>query len=570
MQSVLQFRSFRRNVQAQVSRHDSLQKANSRSPNRSSTAASFSDHTTTEERHVGFLAEPVRQQRSHQQSGHALHHTLTGIATRTLTGTNDQVFVVGYEGDDDDLNPHNWSYLRRWLVTIMVASLGFIVGIASSIDSIGADLAATDLHVSDVAESLATGIYLVGFGVGALVAGPFSETFGRNPVYITTLAIFILFEVGAALAPNFAAQILFRFFAGFFGATPLVVSGGSLADVWTPVERTLTFPLFAQFAFLGPVLGPVLSGFISQSYLGWRWCDWITVIWAGAIWIVLVLFLPETYAPMLLKWKAQHMRSITGDNRYKAPLEIRETTFFQRMGTALWRPFVICFRELIVLLIALYLTVIYIVLFGFLTAYPFIFGDVHGFGLGLQGLSFVGIAIGLTLCVFAVPVVYMRYKKGVARSKNGKLPPEQRLVLAMCLGWTLPVSLYWMAWTDYSDISVWSPLGASVLTGIGILSVFISCYQYIIDSYEIYAASALAAITFIRYMASGGAVVFAFPMYSNIGVHWALTTFATVSLIMVPIPFVFYRYGKFIRSKSKFAVVDELDAEPSKPEHEVD
>lgn len=118
----------------------------------------------------------------------------------------------------------------------------------------------------------------------------------------------------------------------------------------------------------------------------------------------------------------------------------------------------------------------------------------------------------------------------------------------------IPASLFWMGWTDYSNISVWSPLAATVLTGIGILSVFISCYQYIIESYGIYSASALASVTLIRYLAAGGMVVAASPMYENLGVHWALTLLAFLSLLLVPVPFFFYRYGKRIRNWSRYAV----------------
>lgn len=281
--------------------------------------------------------------------------------------------------------------------------------------------------------------------------------------------------------------------------------------------------------------------------------DWITLIWAALVTIIVVFFLPETYTPILLKWKALHLREATSDMRYRAPIELRQEKFWSRMRTALIRPFQILFLEPIVMLLTLYLTIIYVALFGFLTAYPFVFGDVYGLGLGLQGLCFCGLAVGLCLCSLAVPFVYLRYKKGIENSANGDLPPEQRLILPMALAWMIPAGLFWMAWTDYSSVSVWSPLAASVLVGIGILSVFISSYQYVIDAYGIYAASALASFTFVRYMCSGAAVMFAYPMFVNLGNHWALSLLGFLSLVMVPVPFVFFIYGYKIRSYSRFA-----------------
>lgn len=136
-----------------------------------------------------------------------------------------------------------------------VVLIGWIVGFASSVDSFALDKAAREFHVSEVVESLATGLYLVGFGCGALVAGPFSEEFGRNLVYIVTLLLYMVFIMASALAPNIGAQCAFRFLAGFCGSTPLTCAGGSLSDLWSPMERVWAFPVFANAAFMGPIIG---------------------------------------------------------------------------------------------------------------------------------------------------------------------------------------------------------------------------------------------------------------------------------------------------------------------------
>ena len=94
-----------------------------------------------------------------------------------------------------------------------------------------------------------------------------------------------------------------------------------------------------------------------------------------------------------------------------------------------------------------------------------------------------------------------------------------------------------------------------MLTNIlGTLCVFVTSYQYIIDCYETYAASALASITFIRYIASGGMIVVGIPFYKNLGVPYTLTIMACISVLLVPVPYLFYKYGWWIRSKSKYAI----------------
>lgn len=78
--------------------------------------------------------------------------------------------------------------------------------------------------------------------------------------------------------------------------------------------------------------------------------------------------------------------------------------------------------------------------------------------------------------------------------------------------------------------------------------------MYVIDSYSIYAASALGFMTISRYLAAGGMTVVGFPFYGNMGVHWTLTILASISVLMTPVPYVFYRYGVVIRGSSKYAV----------------
>lgn len=217
-----------------------------------------------------------------ETAGPAFGRTLTGINVRSRTtneGGHDRgkVFIVGYQGDDDLLNPHNWSITKRMSVTTLVALIGLIVGVASSIDSAALDQAAKEFKVTEVTESLATALYLIGFGAGAFFAAPISETVGRIPVYIVTLFLFMVFIMASALAPNIGAQLVFRFFAGFFGSTPLTCAGGSLSDMWTATERTAAFPVC--YLFFYNIIRSIPDkpiGFRQQcilgSYLRYAWC----------------------------------------------------------------------------------------------------------------------------------------------------------------------------------------------------------------------------------------------------------------------------------------------------------
>ncbi|KAJ4369647.1 hypothetical protein N0V83_005409 [Neocucurbitaria cava] len=625
MQSVLQYRKLRTQVERQYNRHDQQQEkppnhpvslndteAQNSQPRSSSTStASSSEESDADKRtdpekdaafpdtgsrsvgpsnlrHGGKDGHDAQQMRNdvnaslengHRHTSlrdaHTLSRTitarsfgarlgaaLTGIAVHDratyLDGVGEgQAFIVGFEGDNDSMKPQNWSRTKRMCTTLMVAAIALVVGAASSIDSPAASKAAQEFRVSEVVEILATGLYLVGFGIGALFAGPFSETLGRNPVYIITLTIYMIFIMASGLAKNIQQQLVFRFFAGFFGATPLTCAGGTISDLWRPMERTFAFPVFANAGFLGPVIGPVMGGFIAQSdAVSWRWVEWTSLIMSGLVLVLILVFQSETYAPILLRWKAQHLRKITGDPRYTTDMEIHGKPFHERLSTALSRPFLLTFREPIIVLIMLYLTVIYIVLFTFLDGYNYIFGEIHGTSVGITGLCFVSIAIGLFGASLWVPLLYKwskRDMRAIQERGGSRLPPEFRLWHAMLGAPAIPISLFWMGWTSNSSISIWSPIAAGVLFGYGVLCVFISSYQYIIDSYEIYAASALTSVTLVRYVAAGGMTVVGIPFYENMGVHWTLTILGGISALLVPVPYLLYAYGEKIRRLSKYA-----------------
>ncbi|KAL9050337.1 MAG: hypothetical protein Q9162_006688 [Coniocarpon cinnabarinum] len=280
---------------------------------------------------------------------------------------------------------------------------------------------------------------------------------------------------------------------------------------------------------------------------------------SGFVLGLVLLFQPETYSPVILKWKATHLRTLTNDQRYASPIELRADTFPRRLKLALYRPFSLTFQEPIIILIALYLSVVYMssILFTFLDGYDYIFREIHGTSEGITGTCFLGIASGLCFATTLIPLIYTWAKRDLRKiqEKGGdQLPPEFRLWFTMLGGSVcIPLSLFWMGWTSDANISIWSPLIASVFFGYGILTVFISSYQYIIDSYEIYAASALASVTLLRYLAAGGMVVVGIPFYKNLGVHYTLTILACISATLVPVPYVFYHFGFRLRRMSKFA-----------------
>ncbi|EUC26749.1 hypothetical protein COCCADRAFT_113482 [Bipolaris zeicola 26-R-13] len=483
---------------------------------------------------------------------------MAGVSIQTTT-TGESFYRVDWESTSDSFNPRNWSLKKRIRTLLLLDLIAAVMTVASAIESPVAPQAAQFFHASETLQAFSgTGTYLVGFGLGALLAAPASEILGRYSVYLYSLCVCECWLLGSALAQNSGSLIVFRFLAGLFASAPLTVAGGSMSDLWNTKEMTWAFPMFAVVGFGGPALAPVIASYIGQSrYTSWRWAEWLVVILNGFCILMVVLGMEETFAPQLLQTKAKQLRVLTGDDRFKTAKEIDEAGPRSLLKKDFTRPFRLAL-EPIVLFLTLYNTIIYVVMFTFLVGYPYIFGQTYGIDQGLKNLCFLGLLVGILLSTALFPFILAKMdqlclEKGDDGSGQS-IPQESRLMFAMFGAPLLPIGLIWMGWTDTPTISIWSPLAASVTIGLGTVCIFISSYMYIIDSYQIYAASALTFVTIVRYVIAGVMTVVGILMYKNLGTHWTLTALGCISAVVTPVPYVLYYYGETIREKSKLAV----------------
>lgn len=136
-------------------------------------------------------------------------------------------------------------------------------------------------------------------------------------------------------------------------------------------ERVYIVTYYAMMLELAATVAPVSGSFIVMATsVSWRWVDWATNILAGILLVLVVLFLPETDSPILLRWKAQQLRCLTGDNRYRGPLEFKKVALRRRLRNALSRPIIFFWTEAIIVVFSLYMSIVFIILYTSLQALP--------------------------------------------------------------------------------------------------------------------------------------------------------------------------------------------------------
>ena len=282
-------------------------------------------------------------------------------------------------------------------------------------------------------------------------------------------------------------------------------------------------------------------------------------IFTGVLWIVASLVIPETYPPVLLRKRAEALSKTSG-KIYRSKLEIStgpRPSVTQTFKTALSRPWVLLLREPIVLLLSVYMAIIYGTLYMMFAAYPIVYQQQRGWSEGIGGLAFLGVAVGMIIAVIYTIPDNNRYLRAATKAtangaKNGA-PPEARLPPAMIGSVCLPVGLFWFAWTNAPSIHWIVSIIATAPFGFGMVLVFLSIMNYLIDSYTIYAASTLAANTVLRSIFGAVFPLFTTYMYDGLGIHWASSIPAFLALACVPFPFLFFKYGPAIRRRCKFA-----------------
>lgn len=381
----------------------------------------------------------------------------------------------------------------------MLAYTTLVSTFGSSIFSSTTTVLAADYHVSSEVTLLGLSLYVLGFATGPVCWAPLSELRGRKLPILIGMTGLTLFEFAVATGKDLQTILICRFFSGFFGACPIAVVAAVFSDIYDNRYRGVAITVFSITVFMGPLLAPFISGFIVDSYLGWRWTQYLIGIMASAALILDVLFLQETYPPIVLIEKAAELRRRTRNWGIHAKQEEIEVDLKELISKNFSRPLKILASEPIVLLLSIYMAFIYGLLYLFMTAYPIVFQEIHGFNKGVGGLPYFGMAVGELLAGLFIISQVPAYNKKLAANNNVPVP-EWRLPPAIIGGVSFSLGLFWFGWSGYKASIHWIvPTLSGLLTGFGLLSIFLQCLNYIVDAYLLLYAIPLRFISFVSF-----------------------------------------------------------------------
>jgi MFS family permease len=348
-------------------------------------------------------------------------------------------------------------------------------------------------------------------------------------------------------------MIAFRFLSGLGGSAPLALGGGVLSDLFNAEERGKAISIYSLAPLLGPAVGPIAGGFITENTT-WRWVFYSTTIADALIQLFGLFFLQETYPPVLLHRKKKAMIKETGNEALHTEFDHPERTVAKTLRISLIRPFKLLGTQVIVQVLAIYMAYLYGLMYLVLSTFPGLWENSYHESVGIGGLNYISLGVGFFLgtqvCAPCQDMIYRSLKK-----KNGGVgKPEFRVPLMIPGALLVPIGLFIYGWTSqYHTHWIFPNIGAAIFAA-GVIIGFQCIQTYIVDSYTRYAASAVGAATVLRSLAGFGFPLFAPYMYSALDYGWGNSLLAFIAIgLGWPAPILLWKFGEKLRKRSTFA-----------------
>ncbi|KZM25858.1 uncharacterized protein EKO05_0009066 [Ascochyta rabiei] len=462
-----------------------------------------------------------------------------------------RVYGCTWDGPDDPEDPYNWSSFHKimigtifsfgQLVTLMSASM-----IASALGEIAHDL---DTTASTGQIILST--YFLGLAFGPFLAAALAEMYGRRPIWIFGNAWYILWNAICPVGNSTGLMIFGRLMTGVGASVGITLTGPVMADLYREKDRGKSLAIASLLPYLGPALGPIVGGIVTQL-VKWTWVFWIMSLFNTAVTIVGIIYIRETYTPVLLRRKAAAQSNAAPPTIVPGSILGVWKDFASRLSGHLMRPLRLLFTRPIIQFIALVLALNFGVYCFMLSTFASLWINKYNQSELASSLHYISIAIGSTIAGQAGGHLMDFVYNKLSKRNGGQGKPEFRvpyLVPGLIL---MPAGLFWYGWSAQYTISwVMVDFGAAILT----LGSFVSAqamYAYQLDEFAEFGASANAASRMFSAVMGFAFPIFAPQLYEALGYGWGNSLLAFIMIaIGFPIPIILWFWGQKLRALGK-------------------
>lgn len=278
------------------------------------------------------------------------------------------------------------------------------------------------------------------------------------------------------------------------------------------------------------------------------------VIVGGTFTLFVMIFNRETNPVIILQRKTNRLRkelnrpdlrSYYDDSRKQ---QSKTAHFIHRLTT----PFQLLFGSPIVAIMALYIAVVYGCLYLLFTTVTEVFQKDYHWSEQISGLAYIGLGLGFVAGQMVFGFFSDRVLVKLKARNNNVFEPEMRLPLTIPFSLFVPISFFWYGWSVQAHTHWIVPIIGLFPFAFGLIGIFGTLQTYIIDSYPLFAASGIAAITVTRSLFGALLPLAGPPMYDALGYGWGNSLLGFVTLGLVSMPILFNRVGGKLRKRSPF------------------
>ncbi|CAK7217571.1 hypothetical protein SBRCBS47491_003204 [Sporothrix bragantina] len=512
-------------------------------------------------------AEPVREEPMADDKG--------------LSCCDDEQPEVPPDPAEEGLVPPRYSvyslWEKRWIV-LAVSAAAFFSPVTAQIYLPALNVIAADFRITATQVNLTMTTYMIFQGITPMFVGGLADGAGRRPAYMICFAVYIVANVGLAVCHNYASLLVVRMIQSAGSSSTIALCQAVVADIVTSAERGQYIGFTVLPTVLAPTLGPILGGVLSQ-YLGWRSIFWFLVISSAVMFVVLLLFLPETcrqivgdgsirphplyrtFWQLFTDWRAKRQyRKKRAKNNDSSGLE-RTPTRASSVRPPLKVTFPNPLRSLLMLfekqigILVGYNAIVFAGFYSISVAMPSQYALVYGYNDLVIGLMYIPMAAGSALTAFVMgPLMNWNYRRHARRlgmpvdksrqTDLAQFPIERaRLEIGIPLAVLAAAVLLCWGWALQCRVSVALPCVLNFLYGIGMIGFNNATSVLLIDVSPGQAGAAVAANNLARCLLGALFSAVIVPMIDRLGVGWAFVLLGLLYIVFLPLMFLLMRNG---------------------------
>lgn len=487
---------------------------------------------------------------------------------------------------DDPDNPRNWPSAFKWSIVCLLALLAFtvtftcisVVPFATHIvEELEGDHNSGNVRAASV---LLVTIWELGEAAGPLAIAPLSETasWGRSAVLTAATTMFAITTAGAALAPSAGLFIAARGLTGVAVATN-VLNPAIVGDLFPPEQRGSAMALVQLTPLLGGAIGPAIGGAVADTW-GWRSVMWLSTALAVLCNVLVWIAFRETFTPAIkqarkIRQRKENLKiasgaatpteeSIGASSEVTAIPETPATSSgLRHIRDAVLRPAILLGDSFVLAILAFYGAIMFSYFYVMSVTLPDILETKYGFSSAATGSSFLIFSFGAFISVVInnkyLDPIYLnltaKYGRDVVDADGNTERvgrPEFKLPLAACSTLVLPIATAAYGWAAEFTLPLPFLFLSVGLMGVSMLLTFIPLAAYVVDSFGLYAASAMTGVIVTRCLCGTFLPLAVSPLVDAFGYGWGFMVMAGICFSVTPIPVFVYYYGESWRQLSKY------------------